>query len=73
MKCTPPVGALVADMSQSDRIGYVQAYMDPFVMLRPPGGGREWEVLPEDIRPATAEEREAASVLSTPLRRGRLA
>ncbi|WP_169746126.1 hypothetical protein [Streptomyces violens] len=32
----------------------------PYVQLRPPGGGREWDCLPADTRAATPRERLAA-------------
>ncbi|MEH0428195.1 hypothetical protein QBB34_18030 [Streptomyces stelliscabiei] len=38
-----------------DRVG-------PYAMLRPVGGGREWEADPGTLRPATAEERIGALV-----------
>ncbi|WUP34064.1 hypothetical protein OHU10_21585 [Streptomyces europaeiscabiei] len=38
-----------------DRVG-------PYAMLRPVGGGREWEADPETLRPATAAERIGAQV-----------
>jgi hypothetical protein len=51
-----PVGALVVDTGHADRIGYVMGHEGPYVQLRPPGGGREWDADPEKIRPATDTE-----------------
>ncbi|GAA3307143.1 hypothetical protein GCM10020295_65230 [Streptomyces cinereospinus] len=35
------------------RVGEFQAMAGPYAMLRPVGGGREWEADPARIRPAT--------------------
>ncbi|MEU6099054.1 hypothetical protein [Streptomyces sp. NPDC047079] len=43
----------------------VAAYQDrsgPYAMLRPVGGGREWQTDPATLRPATARERLSAGV-----------
>ncbi|MFE7842727.1 hypothetical protein ACFU53_43695 [Streptomyces sp. NPDC057474] len=45
-------GALVIDM-KTDKIGYVMGRAGPYVQLRPPGGGREWDADPDAIRQAT--------------------
>ncbi|WP_251066107.1 hypothetical protein [Streptomyces sp. ISL-36] len=37
------------------------------VYLRPPGGGREWAVPPEELREPTPEEFDQARVLTTPV------
>jgi hypothetical protein len=47
----PEVGALALDVKR-DRVGVVMARQGGRVFLRPPQGGREWEALPEDVRPA---------------------
>lgn len=44
------------------KVGEYQAKAGPYAMLRPVGGGREWEADPEQIRPATAAERLSAGV-----------
>lgn len=36
----------------SGRIGVVMDHLGTYVQLRPPGGGREWDTRPEDLRPA---------------------
>ncbi|MGW6054449.1 hypothetical protein [Streptomyces sp. NPDC055189] len=44
------------------RLGRVMGHEGPYVQLRPPGGGREWDARPEDVRPAREEEVLRASV-----------
>ncbi|MEU6375054.1 hypothetical protein [Streptomyces sp. NPDC046909] len=44
------------------KAGEFQGKAGPYVMLRPVGGGREWEVDPDQIRPATVAERLSAGV-----------
>jgi len=44
------------------KVGEYQDKAGPYAMLRPVGGGREWEADPEQIRPATAEERLSSGV-----------
>lgn len=53
VKIPPPplLGALVRDTS-SDRVGVVMDVRGTSVYLRPPGGGIEWTVLPEELEPA---------------------
>jgi hypothetical protein len=46
---TPTVGALVRD-AKRDRVGIYMGRGGPFAMLRPLGGGQEWEARPEDLR-----------------------
>jgi hypothetical protein len=43
-------GALVRD-TKRDRIGIYMGRAGRYAMLRPIGGGQEWETLPEDLRP----------------------
>ena len=43
----PQVGALVRDAT--GRIGRLMAYTRARAWLRPPGGGREWDVEPDTI------------------------
>lgn len=45
----PEVGALVKDETM-DRLGVYMGEAGPFAMLRPVGGGKEWETRPEDVR-----------------------
>lgn len=47
----PEVGALVRDAT--GRIGRLMAYTRARAWLRPPGGGREWDVEPETITEIT--------------------
>ncbi|MGP3999043.1 hypothetical protein [Streptomyces sp. 8N706] len=48
---TPERGAYVVDVRQG-RIGQVMGQQGPYVQLRPPGGGREWDCPPDALRPA---------------------
>lgn len=48
-------GTLVVD-TRTDKIGYVMGHAGPYVQLRPPGGGREWDADPDAIRQATGTE-----------------
>ncbi|WP_240979773.1 hypothetical protein [Streptomyces sp. HNM0574] len=47
------VGAYAVD-TRSGRVGEVMARTGPYAQLRPPGGGLEWDVPVEDLRPVTA-------------------
>ncbi|MEV8115703.1 hypothetical protein [Streptomyces xiamenensis] len=47
----PKIGELARD-SRLDRVGVVMDHVGPSYQLRPVGGGREWDVLPEDLRAA---------------------
>ncbi|MFE5828674.1 hypothetical protein ACFQ8W_00130 [Streptomyces sp. NPDC056508] len=55
-------------VDKDDRIGRIQARYAGSVYLRPPGGGKEWAVPPEELRRPTEEERERIRVLTTPVR-----
>ncbi|GGS12379.1 hypothetical protein GCM10010269_59470 [Streptomyces humidus] len=46
----------------SDTVGEYQGPAGPYALLRPLGGGREWEARPESLRPATPGERLSAAV-----------
>lgn len=48
-------GAYVVD-TRTDVIGEVMAAADGVLWLRPPRGGREWEVPQDAVRPPTAAE-----------------
>ncbi|WP_369170506.1 hypothetical protein AB5J49_23030 [Streptomyces sp. R28] len=48
-------GALVVD-TKTHKIGYVMGNEGPYLQLRPPGGGREWDADPSVVRPATDTE-----------------
>lgn len=68
----PAIGAVVAD-TRLTRIGRVMGHEGPYVQLRPIGGGREWDALPEDTRPATLQEALSAGVAAANARsRGEL-
>ncbi|MBE4797407.1 hypothetical protein [Streptomyces caniscabiei] len=51
----PAPGALVRDTAR-DRIGEFMGKQGPYFMLRPLGGGREWEVSPGYAEPLSPEE-----------------
>ncbi|MEU9570913.1 hypothetical protein AB0D62_13635 [Streptomyces massasporeus] len=50
------LNSLAVDMARGDKIGYVMGHVGPYVQLRPPGGGMEWDADPERVRPATDTE-----------------
>lgn len=54
-------GALLYDPA-TDRVGEYRDRAGPYVLLRPVGGGVEWEADPRRLRPATDRERLGASV-----------
>ncbi|MGW0496767.1 DUF7848 domain-containing protein [Streptomyces sp. NPDC003007] len=54
-------GTLVYD-PQTHKVGEYQDRTGPYVVLRPVGGGREWQADPARIRPATLDERLSAGV-----------
>ncbi|KUN75795.1 hypothetical protein [Streptomyces griseoruber] len=54
-------GTVVYD-PRSDKVGEYQGKAGPHALLRPLGGGREWEARPELLRPATPTERLTASL-----------
>ncbi|MGW4912497.1 DUF7848 domain-containing protein [Streptomyces sp. NPDC004270] len=54
-------GTVVYD-PRTDKVGEYRGNAGPYALLRPLGGGREWEARPESVRPATAEERLSAEV-----------
>ncbi|MFF9017980.1 hypothetical protein ACF09C_34110 [Streptomyces sp. NPDC014870] len=43
-------------------VGEFRGSVGPYAMLRPVGGGREWQADPATLRPATPEERLSAGV-----------
>lgn len=58
-RATPPVRTLMVDR-RSDQVGLVMGHAGPYVQLRPPQGGKEWDVpLGELRRPTRAEEMRA--------------
>ncbi|MGW0995025.1 hypothetical protein [Streptomyces sp. NPDC002520] len=54
-------GSLFYDTA-TGKVGEYQDKAGPYVMLRPVGGGREWQADPEALRPATDRERLGESV-----------
>lgn len=58
---TPGLGELIYD-PVTRKVGEYQGKAGPYAMLRPVGGGREWEADPVQIRPATDAERLSAGV-----------
>lgn len=44
------------------KVGEYRGPAGPYAMLRPIGGGREWQADPEKVRPATRDERITAGV-----------
>ncbi|MEV1064332.1 hypothetical protein [Streptomyces sp. NPDC050263] len=54
-------GTVVYD-PRSDRVGEYRGKAGPYALLRPLGGGREWEARPELLRPATSAERLTAGI-----------
>ncbi|WP_203615700.1 hypothetical protein [Streptomyces sp. SID13726] len=62
-------GAVVYDPA-SRKVGEYRDKAGPYAMLRPVGGGREWEADPAQIRPATPSERLSAGVKAANARAG---
>jgi len=54
-------GTLLFDPA-TNRVGEYQDRSGPYAMLRPVGGGREWQADPAALRPATDQERLSAGV-----------
>ncbi|WP_030761761.1 hypothetical protein [Streptomyces griseus] len=50
------IGAYVVEI-RTGRVARVMGHDGPYVQVRPLGGGREWDVTPEDLREATSAER----------------
>lgn len=57
----PEPGSFVVDLSRGE-VGEVMGHEGPFLQLRPPRGGWEWDVRPGEVRPATDTERLSAKV-----------
>jgi hypothetical protein len=64
-QCEP--GAVVYD-PRAGRVGEYRDRTGPYAMLRPLGGGREWEADPALIREATPQERLAARLRAANVR-----
>ncbi len=54
-------GCLLYDPA-THKVGEYQDRSGPYAMLRPLGGGREWEADPAALRPATPRERMSAGL-----------
>ncbi|MEV4439698.1 hypothetical protein AB0K09_11870 [Streptomyces sp. NPDC049577] len=54
-----------------DRVGEVMSTADGRLWLRAPVGGREWEALPCDVQPATANDQLRVKVADANHRSGR--
>ncbi|MGW3465613.1 hypothetical protein ACWDE9_41415 [Streptomyces olivaceoviridis] len=67
---SPDTGALVVDR-RNGKVGVVMGHVGPYVQLRPPRGGREWDVPPEDVRSPTPTEELSAKVAVANRRWGR--
>lgn len=67
---SPDPGALVVDR-RNGKVGVVMGHVGPYVQLRPPRGGREWDVPPEDVRTLTPTEELSAKVAVANRRWGR--
>ncbi|MEU9314368.1 hypothetical protein [Streptomyces sp. NPDC048295] len=67
---SPDAGALVVDR-RNDKVGVVMGQVGSYVQLRPPRGGREWDVPPEDVRPPTPTEELSVKVAVANRRWGR--
>lgn len=51
----------------TDNLGEVMEEHSGSVFLRPPGGGREWAVAPNRLRPPTEVELRVARMYNTPV------
>jgi hypothetical protein len=51
-----PPRSVVVDEG-AERVGELMGAVGPYVLIRPLGGGREWEAEPERVRAATPGER----------------
>lgn len=49
--CMPKPGSFAMDV-RDGRVGRVMGRVGPYVQLRPPGGGAEWDCPPEAVRVA---------------------
>jgi hypothetical protein len=52
---TPAIGETAKDI-KSGKLGVVKGNDGPYYQMRPLGGGREWDVNPENIREANPDE-----------------
>ena len=59
-------GALVVD-TETGRTGRVMGSEGPYLQLRPPGGGREWDTDPARVQAAPDSERLRANLIERSL------
>ncbi|GHB41776.1 hypothetical protein GCM10010331_31390 [Streptomyces xanthochromogenes] len=59
-------GRYAVDMDTGS-VGEIVSRHAGSVFLRPPGGGREWAVAPDRLRPLTEPERRRAEMYGTPV------
>jgi len=57
----PEPGSALYD-EELAKVGEYQGKAGPYLLLRPLGGGREWEAAPSAVRPATPAEQLSAKV-----------
>lgn len=57
----PAVQTLMVDRRNA-RVGIVMGHEGPYVQLRPPQGGKEWDAPPDELRPPTQAEEMSAKV-----------
>lgn len=57
----PAVQTLMVD-KRNDQVGLVMGHAGPYVQLRPPQGGKEWDVPPGELRRPTQPEELSAKV-----------
>jgi hypothetical protein len=50
-----PIGILARD-TRRDKVGRVMGHLGPYVQMRPPNGGCEWDARPEDVQLISASE-----------------
>ncbi|WP_079249038.1 hypothetical protein [Streptomyces sp. MJM1172] len=67
---SPDAGALVVDR-RNGKVGVVMGHVGTYLQLRPPHGGREWDVPPKDVRTPTPTEELSAKVAVANRRWGR--
>ncbi|MEU1118395.1 MULTISPECIES: hypothetical protein [unclassified Streptomyces] len=67
---SPDAGALAVDR-RNGKVGVVMGHVGTYVQLRPPRGGREWDVPPGDVRTPTSAEELSAKVAVANRRWGR--
>ena len=59
MPTAPEVGSVVRDAAREE-VGEVMEVQEGRIFLRPIGGGREWDALPEDVEQVSTPDEPAA-------------